>query len=284
MRSPEVKKQISLALDLKRRILQEIDSKIGVLKSANTVAKNLQNLRGEIGAVSEAFAATLKTVPYAKVNRRRSMLSGPFFISKDFAVPAGVSRDMYPLVQLELRGVSKAVGENLGDGLFQLWYDIKAQKELIRVIPGDVVLSQDLIDFNVMPLEDGDSFPIPFWIDLNPIQNGVKVVDGLVSCGVQFGYDVIDENQEIFTLNDDWNHANDWLRTLLLVFEKATPRLPTGDLVLGGTLFVIQYSYDDVKMRKLFNLADWGSSGSADIFFRVNESGVPEFSFWSCFR
>lgn len=277
-RSPETKKQISLACDLKKRIIQEIDGRLGVLEKSNAVAEDLQSLRDEIESVSEAFSVTFKTVPYAKVNRRKSMLSGPFFVSEDFPVPAGVSRAMYPLVQLELSVLSKVVGENLGGGLFQLWYDIDAEKELLRVVPRDAVLSQDLIEFTMLRLSDDYLFPIPLWMDLNPSQNGVRVVESLVSCGVQYGYESTDQYRKIFSQN------NDWLRTLLFVFEKATPRVSTGYLELGGTLYVIQYGYEDVKMRKLFNLADWGSSGSADIFFRVNDSGIPEFSFWSCVR
>lgn len=46
------------------------------------------------------------------------MLSGPFFVSEDSPVPAGVSRAMYPMAQLELSVLAKVVGENLGNGLF----------------------------------------------------------------------------------------------------------------------------------------------------------------------
>ncbi len=94
---------------------------------------------------------------------------------------------MYPLVQLELSVLSKVVGENLGGGLFQLWYDIDAEKELLRVVPRDAVLTQGLIGFTVLRLSDDYFFPIPLWIDLNLSQNGVRVVESLVSCGVQYG-------------------------------------------------------------------------------------------------
>jgi hypothetical protein len=277
-RSPEIKKQISLARDLKKRIIQEIDSRIEVLEKSNAVAEGLRSLRDEIESVSEAFSVNFKTVPYAKVNRRKSMLSGPFFVSKDFPVPVGVSRAMYPLVQLEMSVLSKVVGENLGGGLFQLWYDIDADKELIRVVPDGAILCQELIEFTILQLSDDYLFPIPSWMDLDPFQNGVKVVESVISCGIQCDYDMTDQYHKIFS------EANDWLRTLLFVFERATPRVSTGYFELGGTLNVIQYNYEDVKMRKLFNLADWGSSGSADIFFRVNDSGISEFSFWSCVR
>ncbi len=81
-RSAEIKKQISLACDLKKRIIQEIDGRLGASGKSNAVAKDLQSLRDEIESVSEAFSVTLKTVLYVKVNRRKSMLSGPFLSLK----------------------------------------------------------------------------------------------------------------------------------------------------------------------------------------------------------
>ena len=171
-------------------------------------------------------------------------------------MPLGESGQMHPLVQFDLDVLSKAVGSNLGSGLLQLWYDLKRENELIRTIPADAVETQELLDFQVEPLDDESAFPIPVWMELDPVKNGVEVVNGLVSRGVESGRGLSDCYCQLFS------EPGDRLRALLSEFERMSPRLSNDDFSVGGTLFVIQYNYSDVKMRQLLKFSDWGSSVS----------------------
>jgi len=277
-RSADVKAQIKLANNAKKKLLSLIKKKIEAVQKTTSQTEEWQNLSDELSAVSEVFSVTTKAVPYAKVNRRGCLLSGPFFVSKEFPVPVGVSGEMYPLVQFDLATLSKALGDDCGFGLLQLWYDLKAEKELIRVIPEGVIETQAMIEFRVNPLSGDDAFPLPFWIELDPVKNGVPVINALVSYGVECSSDLPDIYCHLFT------DAKDPLRALLTEFGPIAPWSNAGNFKVGGTLSAIQYNFSDIKMRQLLRFADWGSSGSAEVFFRSQKGNSPEFSFWSCVR
>jgi hypothetical protein len=277
-RSADVKSQIKHANSAKRKLLRLIQKKREAAQKLGVQAEEWQNLSDELSAVSEVFSVTTKTVPYVKVNRRGCLLSGPFFVSKEFPIPIGATGQMHPLVQFDLAILSKALSDDCGSGLLQLWYDTKSQKELIRIIPMAAIETQDLLAFQVEKLSEDDAFPLPFWMELDPVKNGVQVISGLVSSGVDSGGDLFDIYCDLFA------DAKDLIRLLLIDFAEMTPVADAGNFSVAGTLHVIQYNYSDIKMRQLLRFSGWGSSGSAEIFFKSNKDAPPKFSFSSCVR
>jgi hypothetical protein len=277
-RPTKIKQQVELANNIKAELLRLVQLRLKAAQKSDEPTEELQDLKDELEAVSEVFSISKKHLPYAEADRCGSMLSGPFFVSKKFPAPVAKSGALYPIVQFDLAMLSKALQADAGCGLLQLWYDIKGNKELIRVIPADAVVPQDLIDLQVKPLDPDDSFPLPGWLERNPVQNGVEAVQGLVSCGVETHGNLADVYCEVF------EGKNDWLRTLLTAFDQITLTPTCGVFSAGGTLQVIDYNHTDVKMRQLLKLSDWGSSGNAEIFFRPRKGKATEYAFWSSVR
>lgn len=277
-RSNEIESQVATINKSKAELLGLIQKRLEVAQDQGEATEVWQDLLGEVGAISEAFSVSKEIVPYDEVDRRGSFFSGPFFVSKEFPVPLGKSGQMRPLVQFDMDTLSKAVGSNLGSGLLQLWYDLKTHNDLIRIIPADAVETQDLVDFQVDPLDDQSAFPLPIWMELDPVENGVEVINGLVSIGFEAtSWLSVPDSQPSSDLDGQ-------LCISMSEFERMSHGLGYDDFLVGGTLFVIQYTYSDVKMRQLLRFSEWGSSGSAEIFFQSNPDGSTDFSFWACFR
>jgi hypothetical protein len=55
-------------------------------------------------------------------------------------------------------------------------------------------------------------------------------------------------------------------------------------LTMFGVPFFIQYSFNDTNAPCLFDIHDWGSSGNAQVFYRLTPQGETNFSFWDCVR
>jgi len=277
-RPTKIKQQVELANNIKAELLRLVQLRLKAAQKSDEPTEELQDLQDELDSVSEVFSISKKRLAYKEVNRCGSMLSGPFFVSQKFPAPVSKSGTLHPLVQFDLDVLSKALQADAGRGLLQLWFDIKGNKELIRVIPVDAVVPQDLIDFTVKPLDPDDSFPLPFWLEPDPVENGVEVVQGMVSRGVETHGNLADVYCDVF------EGKNDWLRTLLTAFSQITLSPSCGAFSAGGTLQVIDYNHTDVKKRQLLKLSDWGSSGNAEIFFRPKKGKGTEYAFWASVR
>lgn len=276
-RSTKIKQQIKLANNVKAELIRIINGRLNDSRDTGDQVDEWKNLLSEVQSVSEGFSVSQKTIPYDQVDRCSSMLTGPFYVSKDFPVPLGKNAPLFPLVQLDLSIIAKALGDECGVGLLQIWFDVDSEKEFIRTISLDQIKNFEPIEFNVEALEQESSFPLPFWVEKNPVKNGVSVLQGLVSYGVQ-----LEEN--LSHKYDLFEKSDDWLATLLTIFGQITSRTVSKNFSVGGNLFSIQYNQSDVQMRQLMQLSDWGSSGSAEIFFRSNKEAPAEFAFWSCVR
>ena len=264
---------------IKNELLILIQERIVSLNKLKRSTNDLKDLFEELDAVSEGFDISSTITPYEKVDRCGSMLSGPFFVSGEFPIPIVDSKEMYPLVQFDLSVLSEALRVEVGSGLLQLWYDKTSKQELIQIIPKEAMISEDLIEYKISPLNPNDSFPLPSWVELDPVTHGVHVINGLVSRGI--------ENQNSDFVNcyySVFENKDDLLWKLLKDFEKIECKQSGGSLSVGGTLHVIQYNHTDVKMRQLIKFADWGSSGSAEIFFHSKTGQSTKYSFWSCVR
>lgn len=278
-RTKEIKEQVLLANKVKSELLRLIKNEISAaeLKGIDVDAWNA--LLTEVELVAESFDLSLKACPLQDIDRRVSMLAGPFFTSSEHPVPKAGLGVMFPVLQLELKELSAAIKEDLGDGLIQIWYDLKAQQELIRVIPAADVKEQVMTEFEWIPVAIEDAFPIPHYWNLDPVGKGVQVISGLTSKGVQTTHDCFGA-----CYFDASNDEKCWLWSLLQVFEKIAPEKFTHPIQMFGTHGVIQYSASDVKMNRLINLSDWGSTGHAQVFYKMKKGHPTEFSFWSCVR
>jgi predicted DNA-binding WGR domain protein len=101
-----------------------------------------------------AWRFLVDEVPYMEVDRRKSMMKGPFFITEEYPTPKTEDGElMVPIIQADLRELSKLRGLPLGDGLFQAWWTWNDNQ--CRVIPRKVVDEQEPLPF---PMEI-DAFP-----------------------------------------------------------------------------------------------------------------------------
>ena len=277
-RTAEIRSQIELVNSSKAELLRMITERIESAKRLRKSTSELQDLYEELDAVSEHFDISANKKPYAKVNRYSNMLSGPFFVSEKYPVPVVGSKEMYPLIQLDLGDLSKALDAAIGAGLLQLWYDVSGEREFIRIIPTDELNDEELIAYQVDPLNPDDAFPLPIWMELDPVANGVNVVNEFISRGIQNKGEFVDCYFRLFENKDDL------LRRSLMNFEKIGHQESGGSFAVGGTLQAIQYNHTDVKMRQLLKFTAWGSSGNAEIFFRSRNDQATEYLFRSCVR
>lgn len=278
-KSRKIHEQVALANGLKAELLRLIRRKIATAKSKGRDASAWSDLLQEVDFTEQAFNVTLKKCPAQNVDRRASMLTGPLFTSAEFPIPVALSGALFPVLQLELDELSGAIQDNLGDGLLQLWYDLRDQKEFIRVIPLAHVYSQELTDFNWSSVASEDGFPLPHYWNLNPVGEEVEVITGLVSMGVQSREDAIE-----YHYFDATQDESEWLWTLLKLFCRHTPYKCGTAVEMFGTHSTIQYSNTDVGMKRLINIGDWGSTGHAQIFYKTSQKEPTQFSFWSCVR
>ena len=260
-------------------LLRLIKNEISAAESKGIDVDAWNALLIEVELVAESFDLSLKACAFQDVDRRVSMLSGPFFTSNEHPVPAAGSDVIFPVLQLELKELSAAIRDDLGDGLIQLWYDLKAQQELIRVIPITDVKGQTMTEFDWISVATENAFPMPHYWNLDPVGKGVQIISGLTSKGIQTDHDGFEASY--------FNASNDdkcWLWTLLQLFEKIAFAKFTHPIQMFGTHGAIQYSASDVGMNRLIDVSDWGSTGHAQVFYKANKGHPTQFSFWNCVR
>jgi len=93
-----------------------------------------------------AWKFLVDEIPFNQVDRRKSMLKGPFFITDKYPVPKMSDGEyMIPIIQADLRELSKLRGLPLGDGLIQAWW--AGGEWECRVIPRRVIDKQEPLPF-----------------------------------------------------------------------------------------------------------------------------------------
>lgn len=279
-KTQKVRDQVNLAKRLQAELIRLIGKKISATKRRGNDPTEWGNLLSEVTLSAELYQIQVRTCAAKDVDRCSSMLCGPFFTSTMHPMPMGKSGPMVPLVQLELSELSAAAQEPLGDGVLQLWYDLEAQKERIRIIPLTDVCAQELIEFEWhSPIVAESAFPLPSHLLSDPLGGEVKVIVGLTSQGVQSHFDALEARY--FEATDD---EDDWLWTLLKLFGNCTFAKSSGYVAMFGTHSAIQYGAHEVNMKRLINIDDWGSTGHAQIFYKSDKNKPTEYSFWNCVR
>ena len=275
----KIREQVELAKGLKAELIRLVRRKWRSESPGSEKALHWHELLRELELTAESFDLASKYCAAKDVDRRTSMLTGPFFTSEEFPVPSAATGPMFPVVQIRLQEAAAAAQEKIGDGLLQLWLDLGTKKELIRVIPLTKVYRQPMTEFQWRQSGSDDSFPLPSGWNLDPVGDQVAVISRLKSAGFQSHTASIEACY--------WQAAGgepSWLWTLLKLCLQNTPYKSGRKFSLLGVFYPIQYSAAEVDRKCLINIADWGASGNAQIFYKTSNGQPTQFSFWSCLR
>lgn len=87
--------------------------------------------------------------PSNPAHRIADLLGGAPFTSKDYPWPKtdGAGLNMQPIIQLNMALASENLGEDLGDGLLQLWARVDINREAVRCAGED----QSLLEIRLIP-------------------------------------------------------------------------------------------------------------------------------------
>jgi hypothetical protein len=232
----------------------------------------------EIEMGRSAWLFDLVETPLLDVDRRKSMLAGPFFTSEEYPWPVADGKHNIPIVQIDLRDLSNLSGEGVGDGLLQLWILGDSDVGDIRVIPRDMVDSSDLT--NDIPTTATMNLDWGCFAEcLNGEGDAVYVIRG-------FSGPVFSMYSSLESFDDK---SADGIAELSTVMELATKiKGELGGHHAFGSFSPVQYSPGECENVLIALDSDlpffWGDSGNAQIFYTLKESGDPVFSFrWSCY-
>lgn len=227
---------------------------------------------------AEAFDVKFKEQNPKIVDRSISMLSGPFFTSKEYPIPSTDDLMWYPVIQMDLRVASSLIQEALGNGLLQLWFDIRTNFGELRVIPRSIVTQANLTEFLFCREDEHEAVPLPWDWDSDPTGDGVRVMSSFKSTGIASQPEYLSIYLE--DLASEFDVSNEFSKKVN-EFERITERESGSVLTLFGTFYPIQYSAGDVGEKCLLNFNEW-FGGNAQVFYKF-ENGQPEFRFdWSC--
>lgn len=218
----------------------------------------------------------LRTVelPTAEADRRMSMLSGPFFTSKDYPWPRQPDGALgSPIVQLDLAPISKLRELPFGNGLLQV-FDCGCRNSVIRVIPREEVVSADMTDPCLDPDKyDHSGLGSMCWLQEKTVAQIIGYEGPYFSCSVELERTYSDTPAELIELAKR---------------IKAISATNDAGFHLFGTFYPIGHWASDCP-EMLISLDggygyEWGDSGNAQVFYSFNEKNEPVFSFdWSCY-
>jgi hypothetical protein len=276
-RTPEITRQVQEADVLKTEIIRRIKAELPEVLLNERERTSATYLIKTLELSAESFDLVLERQLPSEMDRTASMLSGPFFTSTEFPAPTSESALLYPIVQIDLRAISALMALPLGDGLLQLWYRGDEFEGEVIVVPRSAVVAEAVTVFPV-ELPDGPLASLPLHWSSDPLGDGVLQIVGLRSTGVQCQ----DGHVEMYCRALHDKMSPELLHLLTRFRETATF---VDSIHMFGTFYPIHYSSDDVCMRCLFNIPDWGPSGcNAQVFYNVEPDGSVDFSFMDTVR
>lgn len=270
-RSSEILVQVQEATALRKRLIDVLTLALG--SGSNSKGKREEPKHPLIQTLelsAEGFKPVLVPVPISELDRSVSMLSGPFFTSADNPIPSTSQGMLLPIVQLDLREISKLSGHDLGDGLLQLWCDPdweNPDRGRVFVIPREEVDNQPITPFVYVPHPASDESPVPGQWVFDPAATEVQVIAAFESVGLQCQTSYLDVYSE--DLSDD---VRDSVADDIQKFQELTEC--RSELHLLGSFHPIQYSAVDVGWNCLIHFRTWGSSGNAQVFYLRDEDGM----------
>ncbi len=214
------------------------------------------------------------------------MIGGPLFTSNEFPWPQKNGKYREPIAQFYLENVGPLDGEDLGEGLMQLWVGPEFDDYMIRVVPNSAIsvesLSECPDEINEDYFEDAVSYdPFEAW----PVKDcKVYQISGVSD-------KVLNWDSLINFVADDYSFDEKFGKGLaeeIRAFTAIIPsNLPNTEPHFFGNFSLIQY---DVTMmpRTLLALESkpcfmWGDCGNAQIFYECTNGGETKFTFsWSC--
>lgn len=275
-RSNSRKASDALIEKLRLELIRHLDSCRPSDPDQKEDSKTWHDLRLSLRLASEGIEVSFETIATDEVCRHANMLSGPFFLSREYPFISNA----YPVVQVDLRLLS-ALGRGLfGDGLLQVWETQPKKKsemwELItRVIPRNEVRDSNLVPFPLHKLVSQDRTALnPFW-DSDPVEGYVKVFDGLKSCGIQ-GEDLSD-TVEYELRNSSVKPSASFLRNYHKYCDLIEDNLQEPSLQLFGSFATVQYSSLEVGKPVLLTFP-YGASGNAQVFFDFSDKSLGLFT------
>lgn len=256
--------------------VSEINSLIEKAKKDHP-AHNFFNHSGlkDIKYCAPAWGLKLLDLPTPYADRTRSMLEGPFFSSKEHPWPTdGNKKYASPIVQIDLREISKLKGDDYGDGLLQVF--AFGTELLNRVIPrADVDVNKLTPSIPEDESELSSEFTHNYWLGYG----------GIV-------YQIIGFEEPLLSANVDTSEGapnNDEPKIIRDIYKKMR-ELSMNDVGIHmfGTFYPIQYRHSEIG-GELFMALDssfcysWGDSGNAQIFSLRSKDGSVKFhTQWSC--
>ena len=216
---------------------------------------------------AEGFELVLETVPVDRLDRTASMLAGPFFTSVEHPIPSTKEGMLLPIVQLDLREFSALSGQDLGDGLFQLWCGPESGSARTIVIPRADVGGHTPTPFSYEHHPGMDNSPVPDELLFDPEAQEIEVVSAYRSTGMQSQTSYLEIYAE--ELPDEVRDAV--VDDLFRFQELAETEFK---LHVLGSFRPIQYSAADIGWNCLIHFPSWGSSGNAQVFFTLSDGGM----------
>ena len=278
--SVSISKQVLTAKQQQSYLLE----KLNYLESQ--VKEDFDFIRGMIAFAAQTFIVKCEKYPASNVDRMSNMLSGPLFTSFEYPIPNNGRQMLFPVLQLDLRDISALGNKEIGDGLLQLWCDTLSLDCIIRVIPRIQVLQEKMVPFDFKKPElcygggEFNGFPLPLWFNLDPLGDSVDVMESCIPGRF--------ESQLEGYCGDYGNNINGLIdkdmRKDLAKFGKISVEKTFENLTFFGTYPVIQYNSSDTNSFCLLSISDWGSSGSTEIFYKLNPNGETEYKIFSSLR
>ena len=106
----------------------------------------MEDFLGDAERGGMAWKFKTECVPLKEVDRRKSIVMGPFFITDKYPLPTTKEGNfLLPCIQADLRALSKLRGLPLGSGLLQVFYAFP--NGICRVIPRSVVNKHEPLPF-----------------------------------------------------------------------------------------------------------------------------------------
>lgn len=280
-RSAEVKVQLHEASSLREKLIERLSRAPAdnFLKKKGNAKPKKHPLTQTLALSAEGFDILVTRVSVETLDRTSSMFAGPFFTSTEYPIPSSSQGMLLPVMQLNLRDISKLGDHDLGDGLLQLWCDpdwSNTDRGTVIFIPAKDIENQTLTEFHYVPHPKADDSPLPESLIFDPTDDAVTVFNGYKSTGMQCQTSYLDVYTE-----DIPDEVRDDISDDLYRFQEITEAKL--NLHVFGSFRAIQYSAADIGWNCLVHFPRWGSDGNAQVFFIV-EDGNSAFRFEESLR
>jgi hypothetical protein len=262
-RSAEVKENLIKANNIRSKLISKLSREMNVEKSINSSNSTKHSFLRNLELSAEGFTPILTKTAISDADRSSSMLVGPFFTTEEYPIPCSSEGMLLPLIQLDLREISRLSNRDLGDSLLQLWIDPDwdaSPRGMIRHIPREEVVTSNLTEFDYEIHLDAHQSPLPDELIYDPDYDSVNVISGYRSVGMQCQDSYFDVYAEELT-EDVLNEIEKDLAKFKSLLSASN------DLHFLGSFYPIQYSAVDMSMYCLVHFPMWAASGNAQIFY-----------------